>query len=83
MRLAGEDELHRPLVTADDAPQFLEIAEDEVGALVEGEAAGEADGQSVRIEHLRQFPQVLFRSIGPAGLLLQTAADIVDQPVLE
>ncbi len=40
--------LHRPVLVVDDGRQPLEVAEDQVAALVSGEAAGEADGQRIR-----------------------------------
>ena len=50
MRLAGEDDLHRPARGVQDAHQPLGVVEDQLGPLVAGEAAGEADRQRVRIE---------------------------------
>ena len=47
MGLAGEDELHRALGVVDHGGQALDVGEDQVGALVGGEAAGEADGERV------------------------------------
>ena len=73
VRLAGEDDLHRAPRVHQQAPQPLEVAEDQVGALVGGEAAGEPDGERVGIEqrpgadHLRRFLEA--RGEAPARLL--------------
>ena len=48
--LAGEDDLHRAPRIDQQPAQPLEVAEDQVGALVGGEPAGEADGERRRIE---------------------------------
>ena len=50
MRLAGEDDLHRPPRGVQDAEQPIRVVEDQLRPLVAGEAAGEADRQRVRIE---------------------------------
>ena len=50
--LAGEDELHRPVLVVDDGRQPVEVAEEQGAALVGGEAAGEADRQRLGVEHL-------------------------------
>ena len=54
MGLAGEDELHRPLRIVDQRGQPLDVAQDQVGPLVGGEPAGEADRQRVRVEHVAE-----------------------------
>ncbi len=51
MRLAGDDDLHRALAIAENFLQALHIAEQQRGAFIGGEAAREADGERVRIEH--------------------------------
>ena len=50
VRLAGEDELHRHLRDVDQRGERSRSLEDQVGALVGGEPAGEADGQRVEAE---------------------------------
>ncbi len=52
VRLAGQDQLHRAQRIREQAAQPLGIVEQQVGALVGGEAAGKAEGQNVRVEHL-------------------------------
>src|SRR5262249_17288305 len=51
MGLAGEDDLHRAVLVVDDGGQALQVAKEQVAALVGGEAAGKADGQGFGIEH--------------------------------
>ena len=50
MRLAGEDDLYRTLHVRDELPQSLDIAEDQVGALVRGESTGEPDRERLGVE---------------------------------
>ena len=50
MGLAGEDELHGALRIVDQLGQRIHLAEEQVGPLVRGEAACEADGERVGIE---------------------------------
>ena len=50
MRLAGEDDLHRPAGRVQDPREPLRIAEHQLGALVAGEAPREADRHRVGIE---------------------------------
>ena len=50
MRLAGEEDLHRPLRVAEQLREPLGLAEEQAGALVRREAAGESDRQRVGIE---------------------------------
>ena len=85
MRLAREDDLHRPPRVHQQPPQPVDIAEDQVGPLVGGEPAGEADGERHRVEqgsrahHLCGFlelagkaaPGVLAHEVGQRPLLPQ------------
>ena len=50
MRLAGEHDLHRAAGGVQDAQQPIGVVEDQLGPLVAGEAAREADRQRVGIE---------------------------------
>ena len=50
--LAGEHELHRPVGVEQQRPQPVGLRQQQRGPLVGGEAAGEADRQRVRVEHL-------------------------------
>ena len=50
MRLAGEDDLHRPAGGVQDPREPIGVVEDQLGPLVAGEAAREADRQRVGIE---------------------------------
>ena len=50
VRFTGENELHRAFRVVDDAVEALFVLNDEVSALVFGEATGETDRQRFRIE---------------------------------
>ena len=63
VRLAGEDDLDGPLLVPQQARQALLVAEQQRGALVGREPAGEADGQDVRVEDMLD---ALERRIGEA-----------------
>ena len=52
MRLAGQDNLHRAGGVVDQRVEAIEIAEQQVAALVEGEAPGEADGEGLGVQPL-------------------------------
>ena len=80
MRLAGEDDLHRPILVVDDRRQPIEIAEDQRAALVGGEAAGEADRQRFGIEHLVGAGDLRRRGAAALQLLLQAPPGEGDQP---
>ena len=60
MRLAGEEELHRAVLVAEDPLQPLQVAEEQPGPLVGGEAPRAADRQRRRGEavvHRRELPR--------------------------
>ena len=80
MGLAGEDELHRPILVVDEGGEAVEVAEDQRAALVGGEAAGEADGQGVGIEHLVGAGDLGRRGAAVLELLLEPHAGEGDQP---
>ena len=61
MGFAGEDQLHRPPVILQQALQSLEIAEEQRGPFVGGEAAGKADGQGVGIQQVVEPDEVEVR----------------------
>ena len=52
VRLARDDELHRPLGVQQDRLEPLGVAQHQRQSLVRRDAAGEADGEHVRVEHL-------------------------------
>lgn len=60
MRLAGKNEQYRALRIGKNFAQPVEIVEQQRGALVGGEAAGEADGQHRRIGRIGK-PQDTFQ----------------------
>ena len=64
--LAREHELHRPLGIVDQPLDALEVAQDQIGPLVGGEAPGETDGQGVGIQ---QGARCLHRLLGIARAL--------------
>src|SRR5436190_3535200 len=82
MRLAGEENLHRSIRGGDDAAQALEVAEEEVGPLVRGEAAGEAERERVRVEEGLDAPEVVGRAAMARELAAHTLADVGDEPRL-
>ncbi len=51
VRLAGDDELHRPLGVEQQRAQPLGVAQHEGEPLVRRHPAGEADGEDVGVEH--------------------------------
>ena len=83
VRLAGEDDLHRPPGIDEEAAQAIEVAEDQVGTLVRGESPRKADRQRGRVEqragadHLRGFLELVGK---PAARVLP---DEVGEDVLE
>jgi len=50
MRLAGKNDLDRALRVLEDRAQAIEIAQQQIGALVSCEATGKADRQRFRVE---------------------------------
>ena len=87
MRFAGEDDLHRAVLIGDERHKAVEIAENEVGAFVSGEAAREADGERVGLKEqtagdhlaggeLTVFPLLAGAFIGKVHqFVLEVAAD--------
>jgi hypothetical protein len=59
MGLAGKEELHGTLGIVDHGRQSLDIGENQVGSLVGGEAAREADGQGIRGEQFAELVESL------------------------
>ena len=82
MGLAGKEELHGALGIVDHGGQPLDVGQQQVGALVGGEAAGEADGQRVGRESLAQALN-RFRWFAAAfGLFHGAAADEVEEAAI-
>ena len=79
MRLAGEQELHRALGIVDHRGQALDVGEDQVGALVGGEPAREADGQRIGREHFVQPVERLLRFAAARGLFAGAVAGEIEQ----
>ena len=80
--LAGEDELHRPVLVVEDARPGARGCGRQRAALVGGEAAGEADGQRLGVEHLvgRGRSRRAARR-GRSSCFLQPAPGEGDQPL--
>ena len=83
MGLAGEDELHGALRIVDQFGQDIELAEEQIGALVGGEAAGETDRQRVGVEDVAGGFDDFIGFVAAASLAADAAADEVEQAVLE
>ena len=82
MGFAGDNDLHGPLRIAEDLLQPLDVAKDQGGALVGGEAAGESDGEGVGIEHFAGAPDLGRGSLATGGRLHLARAHETDQPAL-
>ena len=50
MGLAGEEDLQRAVLVGEERHESRDIVEEQVAALIGGDAAGEADGQRLGIE---------------------------------
>ncbi len=75
MRLAGEDDLDRPLRIVDHRRQSIQIAHDQVGPLVGGKSSGEADRQNVRVEQVAGDLHRLVAFAAAAALAAHAPAD--------
>ena len=83
MSLAGEDDLHGTARVGQETPQAVRIAEQQIGALVRGKAAREAERKDVRGEERTgpcQFRRI-FPLIAPTVSCLLT--DVVKQEMAE
>jgi len=58
VRLAGEDELNRPLLVMDEFYDVFKLPENQWSALIGGEPAGEANGQRVWIQQMLEADEV-------------------------
>ena len=74
MGFAGEDELHWALGVVDHGRESLDVGKEEVGALVSGKAAGEADGEGIRGEELAEVLQGFAGFVAALGLFDGAAA---------
>jgi len=83
VRLAREDELHGTLLVVDDRRQTVEVGEQQVGALVGGEAACETDGQHVGLDALDDLKHLARRVEAHLPGVAVTPADMLDELVLE
>src|SRR5581483_703806 len=75
MRFAGEQELHWALWVIDHGCQVFHVLENQVRALVGGEATCEADRQRIRTENASQPLQTFRRFPATLCLLHQSSAN--------
>ena len=83
VRLAGEDELHGIFCIIDHGRESGHVAQDQIGALISGKAAGKADGEGIRAEHTAQPLQVLGGLAPAACLFSRPGPDKVQQARLQ
>ncbi len=83
MCLSGEYELHGELLVVDDACQTVEVGEQQVCALVGGEAACEAYDESVGIDFVDDVHHCGWITLVGEPFFLEVATDEVDELVLE
>ncbi len=83
MGLAGEDNLDRPLRIVHQRGEPIQIAHDQVGPLVRGKPAGEADRQNIRIEQIARLFHGFIALAAAAALAAHAAADELQQQVLQ
>ena len=83
MRLAGEHDLHRPPGAGEQPAEPVEIAEDEVRALVGGEPAREADGERAGIEEGARADDLCRLAVLAGEPMARVLADMVEQHRLE
>ena len=69
-------------IIEEDALEALDVAEEQGGALVGGEAAGEADGEGVRVQHFAAAPDFERRGLAAHGGGMLARTDERDQPPL-
>ncbi|KAF5043774.1 hypothetical protein DSECCO2_498720 [anaerobic digester metagenome] len=81
MRLAREDELHGPGRVGDEALEALGVLEQQVGPLVRGETAGEADGQGFGVQHVVRHLELPAPAAPGHDLLLEPFPHEVDEPL--
>ncbi len=79
VRLARDDELHRAFRVQQHRAQPLRVAQHQGQPLVGGDAAGEPDGQHVRVEHRVGPAQLQRRRAALQPRRADPAADLVDQ----
>ena len=83
MSLAGEEEQNGMLGIVDDLAQTIKICEEQMGALISGEATAEADHQRVRIDTLQQRHHTSRIALIAEPLLRELVADILDELLLQ
>ena len=83
VRLAGEDELHGPPGLGHQVVEARQVAHKQRGPLVGGEAAREADGQRVGVEHTLGLGQRARPLAHPLAVLDRLAPRVVHHAVLQ
>src|SRR5262249_44378093 len=79
MCFARKQELHRSIFVIEDGGDAIHILENQVAALVRGEAAREPDGQRFRVKDLVREPYFSWRSPAPMQLRLEALSRERDQ----
>ena len=78
--LAGDDDLHRTLRVQQQRLEPFRVTQHQGQPLVGRDPAGEADRQHVRVEGRRRPAQLGLAHAPLLGRLVDTAADLTDQP---
>src|SRR5690606_18462081 len=85
-RLARYDELHGTIAIEDDPAKSIDVLEDEIGALVGGEASRESDRQVLGVERLVRRGDLHRRGSLAKELLLHAlpneAHEAIAEPIL-
>ena len=77
--LARHHQLHRPVGVVEEADEALRVGEEQVGAFVFGEAAGETEGEDVGVEDLGEGVDALRRFALDGQLPPQALAYVAHQ----
>ena len=78
MGLAGNDELHGPLLIVQQSQQALRIVQQQVRSLVGGEAPGKTERQCIAVEQSLHIDRIGRRAIG-GQLPGQSFASVVNE----
>src|SRR5690348_10560049 len=83
VRLSGEDDLERTTRVVDEFREAFDVTEDQVGTLVAGKAAREAERQRVRIEHHAAGHHAIRADTFFAPAIASALADEMEQVITE
>ena len=81
--LTGEEELHGIVGVVDNLRQAFEIGEEQVGALVGGKAAGEANDERVGVDLVEQRHHAGGIALVAQPVVAEAFADVVDEFLLQ